>query len=338
MKIIGIEANIGSMLYPFQEAGHEIVGNYDSRGIVNEENYGHNFPGSQLFPTLEDMEAYVKGHEIDVVMSQPSCSKYSALSRKDEDDYEECINIWYWYSVIKPKFFFVESKLDYINEVVRIPGYRYHFEWVSNFGYGNTQKGRNRLWVIGIREDQDWRFISNEQQHDNTVEKVIADLPAYDIPALDHVHIFKPLFKDSTTREYMTLDETFEMLLANGRLSYKATDGETKNRINRRIANRVHSTTITGGGTWFHWEKKYPLTVREKARIQGFPDSFSFVGLSATKKDKAVGKSMPFEFTRYLVSILGGKEVPKKASKLVPEPSKLTIIKNSRFYDVLAAK
>lgn len=338
MKIIGIEANIGSMLYPFQEAGHEVVGNYDSRGIINEENYSANFPDSVLFPTLEKMEEYVASHEIDVVMSQPSCSKYSNLSRKDEDDYEECINIWFWFAKIKPKFFFVESKLDYINEVARVPGYKYHFEWVSNFGYGNTQKGRNRLWVIGIREDQDWRFISNEQQHSNTVEQVIAGLPSYDIPAIDHVHIFKPLFKDSTTKEYMTLDETFAMLLADGRLSYKASDGETKNRINRRIANRVHSTTITGGGTWFHWEKKYPLTVREKARIQGFPDTFSFQGLSNTKKDKAVGKSIPFEFTTYLVALLDGRIKPEKPSKVVPEPPKLTIIKNSRFYDILASK
>lgn len=335
MKVLGIEANIGSMLYPFQEAGHEIVGNYDSRGIVNEENYGHNFPTSQLFSTLEEMETYVKSHEIDVVLSQPSCSKYSALSRKSSDDYEECINIWYWFGIIKPKFFFVESKLDYINEVARVPGYKYHFEWVSNFGYGNTQKGRNRLWVMGIRDDQDWKFISNERQHSYTVEEVISGLPDYDVPSLDHIHIFKPFFKDSTTREYMTLDETFDMLLADGRLSYKASDGDTKHRINRRIANRVHSTTITGGGTWFHWEKKYPLTVREKARIQGFPDTFSFMGLSATKKDKAVGKSMPFEFTRYLVSLLDGNK-PEKASKLVPEPFKLTIVKNSRFYDILS--
>jgi len=328
MRILGIEANVGSMLYPFQEAGHTIVGNYDSRGIISEENFGINFPDSELFDKVEGLELL---DDIDVIVSQPSCAKFSQLSRRDREDYNQdnCINIGYYIDKIKPKHFLIESKLDYIYEMPKIDGYNYQLEWVSNYYYGNTQKGRNRLWVIATREDIDWKFVPGEKIHSNTVESVIADLPVTDIPQIDHIHIYKPFLKNSITKEYLTLDEAFEMLQKDGKLSYMAADGIIKNRINRKMANPITSTTITGGGTWFHWKNKYPLTVREKARIQGFPDEFSFKGLSNSRKDKAVGKSMPFEFTRYLVDVLGKPTLPGKGTKRVPEPAKLSIFKKS---------
>lgn len=326
MRVLGIEGNIGSMLYPFQEAGHTIVGNYDSRRLINEENFGINFPDSELYDHLDSLEEI---KDIDVILSQPSCSKFSPLSRKSQEDYEdeECVNLAYYIDKIRPKHFIIESKLDYIYEIPEVEGYNYQLEWVSNYHYGNTQKNRNRLWVIATRKDIDWKFIPGEKIHTNTVASVIEDLPASDIPQIDHIHVYKPFLKNSITREYLTLDEAFEMLQRDGKLSYIAADGQIKHRINRRMANPITSTTITGGSTWFHWSKKYPLTLREKARIQGFPDKFSFKGLSETKKDKAIGKSMPFEFTRYLVKLLEGSILPDTGTKMVPEPVKLTIFK-----------
>ena len=337
MRILGIEGNVGSLLYPFQEAGHEIVGNYDSRGIINEENFGINFPESELYGSMDEMYDHLEDMDIDVVVAQPSCSKFSQLSRKSIDDYEEaCVDLAASISAIQPKYFFIESKLDYIHEVPIVQGYKYQLEWVSNYHYGNTQKTRNRLWVIGVRDDIDWKFLPGEKQHTNTVASVIENLGAEDIPFLDHVHIYKPFLKDSIKGLYLTLDEAHDMLKRDGKLSYLAADGETKNRINRKMANPLTSTTITGGGTWFHWDKKYPFTLREKARVQGFPDEFSFKGLSATKKDKAVGKSMPFEFTRFLVSQLDNPKLYPTPFKVVPEPAKLSMFKKTKFKQYLA--
>jgi len=317
MNVLGIEGNVGSMLFPFLEEGHNIVGNYDSRGIVNEENFGINFPDAELYSSLDKLPT----DNIDIIVSQPSCSKFSQLSRRAIEDYDSDNNVdlGYYIGKIRPKHFFIESKIDYIYEMPKVCGYKYQLD-------GNTQKGRNRLWVIATRDDIDWSFVPSEAYHNNTVASVIEDLPAEDIPQIDHNHVYKPFLKNSITKEYLTLDEAFAMLLRDGKLSYTAADGQTKHRINRKIANNITSTTITGGGTWFHWDKKYPLTLREKARIQGFPDLFSFKGLSNTNKDKAVGKSMPLEFTRYLVKLLDGKVVGKN-TKMVPEPAKLTIFK-----------
>jgi len=321
MRVLGIEAAVGSMLYPFLEAGHEIVGSYDSRNIGNRKNFDLNFPGSTYMDKPDELLG-LRG--IDVIMCQPSCSKFSNLSRKSSCEYEEGIDLAKYIGAIRPKYFFIESKLDYLREIPEVPGYKYHLEWVSNHHYGNVQRTRNRLWVMAVRYDVDWDFMSNEKTHDHTVESVLAKYPTTDIPDLDHVHIYKPFLSNSITKEYQTLDEAFDMLLRDGKLTYTASDGTTKSRINRRIIGKTTCTTITGGGTWFHWEKKYPLTVREKAAIQGFPDKFSFKELSSTRKDKAIGKSMPLDFTRELVRQLEGTK-PEVRSKVVPNPTKLIL-------------
>ena len=68
MRILGLEANVGSLLYPFQEAGHTIVGNYDSRGLINEENFGLNFPESELYEHINS----IMGEKFGVSMQFPS--------------------------------------------------------------------------------------------------------------------------------------------------------------------------------------------------------------------------------------------------------------------------
>lgn len=328
MRVLGIESNIGSMLWPFQEAGHEILAACDSRGIINQENYLINFPKSKLYDDMKELVSDYSYEEIDVIACQPSCSKFSQLSRRAKDDYEAAVDIKSAIEAIKPKFFIIESKLDYIYEMPVIEGYNYNIEYVNNYYYGNVQKSRERLWIIASRKDIEFSFIPSEFKHDNTVESVIEGLPDHDDESIDHVHEYKPFLKNSITGEYLSLDEAFEMLEKDGKLSYIAKDGQTKHRINRKIANPKLSTTITGGGTWFHWRKKYPLTVRERARIQGFPDEFSFKGLSNTKKDKAVGKSIPLEFTKHLVSLFeGGNYI--YINKLTPEPVKLTLFKRN---------
>ncbi len=326
MRILGLESNIVSMLYPFQQKGHDILACHDTRKFLKEENFHINFPNTEIVENATDLIDY---KDIDIILSQPSCGKYSPLSRKDRTTYCH-YNIEQYIKAINPRLFFIESKLDYIDEFTEIPGYHYHYEWVHNWGYGNTQRGRNRMWIMGVRKDQDFKFISNEKLHDNTVAKVIGDLPIYDIPEIDHIHRFNPTFKNSVTGEKYTREETFEMLKRYGKLPYIAKDGTQKHRIGHSIMRPDYSRVIAGNNPKFHWETGWPLTIREMARIQGFPDEFSFKGLSKSSKNPALCKSMPQEFIHYLVDLIDGDLVPDRPSKILAMPLKL-LIRNKRM-------
>ena len=321
MNVVGIETNVGSMLYPFQEKGHNIVAATDSRRITKAADFNANFPNSRWFDEVSDLIDYIKEIDIkvDVVMAQPSCSKFSNMSRKDKCDYAGYDNIFKSIAILDPDYFFIESKMGFINEIVKIPGYRYQVEWVSNWGYGNTQKHRNRLWVIGVKENINWQFIPNEKEHHITVESIINDLPDYDVVELEHTHIHKPFYKNSITKERYTLDEEFEQLKKTGKLNYIASDGTVKNRIGRKILSRVDAPTIIGTNRPYHYDKKYPITVREMARIQGFPDEFTFKYMPITRKLKAIGKSVPLQFVREIVNQLEGNQ-PERPSRLLPVP------------------
>ena len=66
--------------------------------------------------------------------------------------------------------------------------------------------------------------------------------------------------------------------------------------VYRRIHRNEPSKTIIaggGGGTWgYHYPEPRPLTNRERARIQSFPDDFIFYG-STTEVRRQIGNAVP---------------------------------------------
>jgi DNA (cytosine-5)-methyltransferase 1 len=73
--------------------------------------------------------------------------------------------------------------------------------------------------------------------------------------------------------------------------------------VYRRIKRNEPAKTIIaagGGGTWgYHFPDPRPLTNRERARLQSFPDDFEFKG-SITEVRRQIGNAVPPEGVRPL--------------------------------------
>jgi DNA (cytosine-5)-methyltransferase 1 len=89
-----------------------------------------------------------------------------------------------------------------------------------------------------------------------------------------------------------------------------------------RPAGRVISGGGGGGKTIHHWETR-PLTNRERARLQGFPDDFGFTGAIGSVCDQ-IGMSVPPPLAETVLSsllaTLAGTDYPHVASNIPPLP------------------
>jgi hypothetical protein len=90
---------------------------------------------------------------------------------------------------------------------------------------------------------------------------------------------------------------------------YRNAEGLIKKKIGRyRTYWEKHSHVLTGGSigvaSWvshdvYHPKTGFPLTIRERARIQGCPDDFIFEG-PGVFQIRQTGKFMPVQFCEYL--------------------------------------
>lgn len=173
LKVLGVSGGNGVLLYPFKKF---LVANIELRTAFQTEGdmqWKLNFPNARLikskdFKNLQDINVggFPQFTNIDVIMGHPNCGAGSVLrlakskaygtSRGDEsvDLYFNAVNHY------KPKFFLFENLVAIFNSIPksefreRFKGYKLKFLTGPVSKWGNSQIGRKRLVIIGIREDQ----------------------------------------------------------------------------------------------------------------------------------------------------------------------------------------
>lgn len=170
-------------------------------------------------------------------------------------------------------------------------GYSVKYKLCNFAKYGAPQL-RERVIIIGVRNDIDYEFKFPEYTHNERNYYTAGE-------ALKNVR--GALYNNEHQK---ILDSTVEKLklIPEGK-NFTSIPRESPHYVKgmishvyRRLHRDLPSTTIIaggGGGTWgYHYEEDRPLTNRERARLFGYPDDFIFEG-SITEVRRQIGNSVP---------------------------------------------
>ncbi len=381
MKAVGLTCGIGSMLVGARMAGFDVLGNIEWRNYYRKkdeqgrntflENFtdrGSAAPPPFLKKSITDLtpQEIERIMEVDLAMGHPECGNFSTMNgtnawRGDKapkvTDAGDIPLFTKLVADIRPRFFAMDdlpkSFIAYpMSEYAKqLPDYDLFPEWISNYGYGNIQKHRRRMFMLGARKSERFTFVPGEFQHDRTVAQTLEGLPVeialgvrgnvanHDPHALDepcgrglHMnHLWhRPTWREM--REWFEkapIGKTFEY--------YSPATSELKNKPGWYKAKWDGPAPVMDGGSGhMHPLRNMPFTIRERARIQGFPDDFTFYGTRLNEDGswchernidmvKQTGKAMPIQFNRYFALLVKhhveGTEFPEATNTRTLEPN-----------------
>ena len=346
MKVVGVTCGIGSMLLGARQAGFEVLGNVEWRKYyhaVDEEGrntFSENFPGAFFRLGIDDLvdDELERITGIELAMGHPECGNFSNMStvarslghdhRMDPSDIPLFVEL---IARLRPRFFVMDdlpkSLVPYpMKEYADLlPDYDLFPEWVSNHGYGNCQKNRKRFFMIGALREEGWSFAPNEIDNQLTVEEIIGDLVDQETsgeftnhePHIRDGNSALPIIDEKTgERRNATWAEAIEIVKQypyGTNIPYMAADGNMKKKIGfGRSPWQGFARVLLGSScATLHPVRCDPLTVRERARIQGFPDDFQFFDVRLREDGawdhsrnvhliKQTGKAMPIQFCRFV--------------------------------------
>lgn len=340
MRAIGFTCGIGSMLVGAKQAGFDIVGNIEWRKYYHRTDeqgrntFRENFPGAFFVHNIDRLtpEQLELATGCDLAMGHPECGKYSQMNNNNANFREQLhdpgdIPIFTGLvAKLKPRFFVMDdlpkSLIAYKAEdyAAALPDYDLFFEWISNYHYGNVQKNRRRLFVIGARKEEGFVFRPGEFEHLRTVSAVIEDLLGKEHEGIN-AHYPHALDEPCAKAQHLmhrghnpTWQEVKDFLADKPGgyvIPYTSNTGERKTRPGSYKAHwEGHGHVLDGGSPAIHPVKGVPFSIRERARIQGFPDDFNFYGIKLNEEGewnhdkniemvKQTGKAMPIQFCRY---------------------------------------
>ena len=355
LTALGLTSGIGSLLVGARQAGFEVLGNvewrryYFSKDPLGRNTFTENFPGAIFKNKIEDLtpQEIERVMNADLALSHPECGRYSQLSSMNTDQSDDPGDIPLFVDLVarlKPKFFIMDDlpkcfKAFPMREFsVRLPEYDLYPEWISNFHYGNVQKNRKRMFMVGAMKSERWAFRPGERENALTLRDVIGDLgepragsnyPNHDPHVLDEIvgrgkHL-ETLGRDRAAT-YADLRDFFQSNPSGTILRYVSSTGKIKVKPSHATGYwNAHAHVLDGASLSMHPIRCLPYTIRERARIQGFPDDFVFYGtrLNAAgewnhEKNnniiKQTGKAMPIQCER------AGRGTPPRLTVRVVRP------------------
>ncbi len=250
--------------------------------------------------------------EIDVLVGGPPCQGFSPLGRMNDWDYADPRNkLWKHYArildVVRPKMFVLENvpellksaEFEALEKRLKLDsnGYRLKSEVLNASHYGVPQ-ARRRAIVIGSRIGEPQLPPALAERR--TVRDAIGDLAG--IPDGINWHVGRNPRPESLERYKAVPEGGNRFDLHRERPDITPNCWKKKKTGSTDVFGRMRwdesAPTIRTEffkpekGRYLHPVEHRPITIREAARLQTFPDAFIFIG-SNVQVAKQIGNAVP---------------------------------------------
>lgn len=317
MNVVSLFSGCGGLDLGFERAGFNIpVANEYDPTIY--ETFKVNHPKTHLIEgdirkvTRDDILPYLDG-EVDGIIGGPPCQSWSeAGSLRGIDDargqlFFDYIRIL---NELKPKFFLAENvsgmlatrhsnAVQSIIELFQDVGYDVTLTLVNAKNYGVAEE-RKRVFYIGFRKDLNIKFVfpkgsTADDSKKITLRDVIWDLQETAVPAGAKNHRNPNAINNNEyfTGAYSSIfmsrnrvkgwDEQAFTVQASGRQCQLHPQAPKMQKVDSNDCRFVLGQE--------HLYRR--MTIREVARIQGFPDTFKFIYKETNNAYKMIGNAVP---------------------------------------------
>ena len=326
MNLISLFSGAGGLDLGFEKAGFKIcvANEFDSSIWAT---YEKNHSAPLIKDDIRNLDESVFPRNVDGIIGGPPCQSWSeAGSLRGINDSRGTLFFDYIRILknTKPKLFLAENvsgmlrkrhseAVSNIVDMFEKTGYDVTINLVNAANYGVPQD-RNRVFYIGFRKDLKVNFefpkaTTSDKNNKKTMRDAIWDLKDSAVPALSKNKTngkLEILNHEYFVGEYSTIfmsrnrvrswDEQAFTIQASGRQCQLHPQAPKMIQIekNKRIFEPGKESLYRR------------LTVRECARLQGFPDDFEFIYNDVNDGYKMIGNAVPIELS-YIVA----KEIKK---------------------------
>ncbi len=318
MNVISLFSGCGGLDLGFERAGFNVsVANEFDPTIF--ETFKANHPNTHLIEgdirqvTKEDIAPFLDNGEVDGIIGGPPCQSWSeAGSLRGIKDARG--QLFFDYIRIlkefKPKFFLAENvsgmlanrHSDAVKNIIKMfeeAGYDVSLTLVNAKDYGVAEE-RKRVFYIGFRNDLKVKFVfpkgsTVDDKNKLTLRDVIWDLQETAVPSANKnkhnpkainsneyfTGAFSPIFM--SRNRVRSWDEQAFTVQASGRQCQLHPQAPKMVKFDKNDCRFVEGQE--------HLYRR--MTIREVARIQGFPDDFQFIYTDTNNAYKMIGNAVP---------------------------------------------
>lgn len=273
--------------------------------------------------------------DYDILLGGFPCVTFSIVGKragiKDDKNGKLYESFAKYLEILRPKVFIAENVKGILSankgEAIKIIKKRFDIDgynlkiYLVNFAKFGIPQIRERVIFVGIRKDIKTPFIPPCPTHSK--ETYVSCSKAFEkIPEQCHNNDKLKISKNVENRLKLIPEGGNYKDVENTKFAVKGLMSNIYRRLDR---NKPSYTVIAsgGGGTWgYHYKENRPLTNRERARLQGFPDDFIFCGNNAEVR-RQIGNAVPpagiYLFAKRVENVLDGIVPDYNPKECLPE-------------------